>query len=92
MSVQTIDAIYEKGIFRILSPRKVALTDGQAVRLTLEVTDVEVEVEGEGEGEVSPLLQCALHIFDGLDEDDVEEVERIALARQPFFSARAAIE
>lgn len=84
MSVQTIDAIYENGIFRILSPRKVALTDGQAVRLTLEVEDVGVE------DEVSPLLQRALHIFDGLSEEEVAEVERIALARPPFFSARVA--
>lgn len=79
MSVQTIDAIYENGMFRILVPRKIALADGQAVRLTVQVEEEVVE------DEVSPILQRALHVFDGLSEEDVAEVERIALARQLCF-------
>ena len=81
MSLQTVEAIYEDGTFRILSPRKVGLINGQTVRLKVEMED-----------EIAPLLQRALHIFDGLSDEDVAEVERIALARQPFFSERAISE
>jgi len=73
MTVQTIEAVYENGIFRILSPRKIALIEGQTVRLTVEA-----------ESEMPLLLQHALHVYDGLSDQDIAEVEQIALARQRF--------
>jgi len=81
MTAQTLEAIYENGIFRILSPRKIALTEGQTVRLTVEPKST-----------LSPLLQRALHVYDGLSDEDIAEVERIALARAPFFPARDVAE
>lgn len=71
-----IDAVYENGAFRILQPDAVALTEGQRVQIT---------VSSIAESDV---LQLAAEVYAGLSEDDVDEVERIALDRSRFFTGR----
>lgn len=78
MMKQTMDAVFEKGVFRPVVPDDLPLADGQHVRLTVEVGDAEPEP-----------LALALKVYDGLSDADVAEIERIALNRQDFFGDRA---
>jgi predicted DNA-binding antitoxin AbrB/MazE fold protein len=70
------DAIYENGTFRPLQESLAGVADGQRVRITIEdQTDPEC-------------LQVATHVYDGLSELEIDEVERIATCRGNFFGPR----
>jgi len=73
----TIDAIYEDGTFRPIQRDAVSIADGQRVRIT-----IEDECEPEA-------LRLAGSVYDGLSDSDINEIERIALARGNFFGARS---
>jgi predicted DNA-binding antitoxin AbrB/MazE fold protein len=72
---QTCEAIYENGLFRPLAPAPEGLSEGQKVRLVVEAKPVDV-------------IDLAVHVYDGLSEEDIDEIERIALDRSNFFSGR----
>lgn len=74
---ETIEAVYENGVFRPLKPP--ALPTGQHVRLEIEVT------RG---GSSDQILALAAGVLEGLTEDQINEVERIALDRSDFFGDR----
>lgn len=74
MTTQTIDAIFENGVFRILSPERLPLSEGQQVRLRIEASTRAQEI-----------LDAAAAVYEGLSEDEIDEVERIALQRGDFF-------
>lgn len=78
MTIETLDAIFEHGIFRLVHPSTLPLRDGQRVRLVIET-------------EESPdaILALAAHVYDGLSPQDITEVEQIALQRRDFFGAAA---
>jgi predicted DNA-binding antitoxin AbrB/MazE fold protein len=78
MTRQTLDAVFENGVFRVTSPLSVTIPDGQPVRLVVEIHDSPVDV-----------LALATHVFDGLSEEEVASVERIAIDRGSFFRERA---
>lgn len=63
---QAIDAIYENGAFRPIQPDLVSVADGQRVRITV---DDECEPEA---------LRLATAVYDGLSDNDINEIERIA--------------
>lgn len=71
MTLGTCDAVYEKGVFRPVqgSPH---LTEGQRVHLIVEPTE-------------QTILDLAAGVYQGLTGDQVDEIERIALERKPFF-------
>jgi hypothetical protein len=46
-----------------------------------------VEIESEDE-EVNPIMKLAENFYEGLFEEDVEEIERVALDRSNFFGNR----
>ena len=71
----TLEAVYENGIFRPL--KTPTIPDGQQVLL---------EVEPLGEKPVTNPLELATLVYQGLSESDIDEVEKIALERQDFFS------
>ncbi len=75
---QPIDAIYENGAFRPLQPSPFPIADGQRVRIT---------VDDEGDPQALCLATC---VYDGLSDEDIDEVERIALDRSSFFGKRSA--
>ena len=75
MSKQIMEAVYEKGVFRPLIPLEVILEEGQKVKL-------EVEPEYSEES----VLELALQVYKGLEEQDIDEVENIAKNRRNFFS------
>ena len=66
-----IDAIYENGAFRPVQRDLLDIADGQRVRITV---DDEDECEPEA-------LRLAVSVYDGLSENEIEEIERIALDR-----------
>lgn len=72
---QIIDAVYEHGVFRPIHPSESALTEGQEVRLIIET------------GKAQEILHLAAQVVAGLSTLEVEEVERIATSRSPFFSS-----
>ena len=72
------DAIYENGTFRPIRRDEVAIADGQRVRLTI---DDECEPQA---------LRLATGVYDGLSDDEINEIERISLRRGDFFGAGSA--
>jgi predicted DNA-binding antitoxin AbrB/MazE fold protein len=77
---QIIEAIYQNGMFKPLNPISEEITEGEKVKLV-------VETEKENE-EVNPIMKLAENFYEGLSEEDVAEIERIALDRSNFFGDR----
>jgi predicted DNA-binding antitoxin AbrB/MazE fold protein len=71
-----VNAIYEGGAFWPLSDQKIAVPDGQTVKITVQPTP-----------SVSPLdvLSLAAKVYEGMTPEDIADVERIALDRSNFF-------
>jgi len=70
----TYEAIYENGVFRPVAPAAPPLVEGQHVRIV-------VEPDGP-----DAILGLAAQVYDGLSEQEVVDIERIALDRSRFFS------
>ncbi len=75
---QTLDAIYENGIFRPLPAQTIAIADGQRVRISVDE-----------QPEPQP-LQLLARVYGGLSPQEIDEIERIALDRNNFFGAQDA--
>lgn len=75
---QTIEAIYQNGMFKPLQPVSAEIEEGKKVELTVT------------EKRLSPdeMLDLASQVYEGLSEEDIEEIERIALDRSNFFGDR----
>jgi predicted DNA-binding antitoxin AbrB/MazE fold protein len=74
---EIIEAIYENGSFRPLHPEAVAVPSGQVVRLTVEdAPDPEP-------------LRLAARVYAGLSEQDIADIEKIALERKNYFGSRS---
>lgn len=71
---QIVEAIYENGMFRPITPADLPLSEGQQVRLLVDTVTAE------------DILAMAAQVYAGLPEQDVEDVERIALDRSVFFT------
>lgn len=71
---QVLEAIFENGVFRPLKPPELA--EGQRVSLIVEAGEP-----------LSPdqMLELAGKVFEGLNDEQIREIERIALDRQDFF-------
>jgi predicted DNA-binding antitoxin AbrB/MazE fold protein len=74
---EAVDAVYENGVFKPLKPP--SLSDGQLVRLEIE-TALEVDSHD--------LLELAAKVYEGLSDQQIAEIEKIALDRQDFFGDR----
>ncbi|CAN5460557.1 hypothetical protein BH24GEM3_BH24GEM3_19420 [soil metagenome] len=77
MTRKTLDAVYENGVFRLLSPQQVRIAEGQHVRLLVEAIEPTDDV-----------LALAAHVYEGLSEEEIAEVEQIAFDRRALFSER----
>ena len=75
---QTVEAIYESGGFRLIDPANLQLFEGQKVRLIIEPPD---------QSATSP-FDLASQVYEGLSDNQIEEIERIALDRDDFFGER----
>lgn len=70
MAVETIEAVYERGGFRPVSPEKFHFAEGQKVRLVVEKMETPEEI-----------LALATEVYEGLSEAEVDEIERYARRR-----------
>lgn len=75
---QPIDAVYERGAFRPLASEGLRLAEGQRVRLIVDVSLSDDE---------DP-LSLAAKVYEGLSDEEIDEIEKIALDRSHFFSDR----
>ena len=78
-TAQAQEAVFEDGKFRLLEKPTVPLRDGQHVWLTVET-----------EATSNDVLELAGQVYAGLSEEEVDDVERIALDRRSFFGDREA--
>ncbi len=78
MLKQTVDAVFENGVFRPLTKRDIPIVEGQQVRLTVETL--------ESPGEV---LELATQVYDGLTEQQIDEIEQLVLNRSSWFDERS---
>lgn len=74
---QAVDAVYENGVFKPL--KSPSLSDGQLVRL---------EIEPALKTSSDDLLELAAKVYEGLSDQQIAEVEKIALDRRDFFGDR----
>jgi len=75
MIEQTIDAIFENGVFRPLLPINEAIAEGQQVQIVIKAPESPAEI-----------LELARDVYAGLSEEEITAVEQIALNRQHFFT------
>ena len=75
---QTLDAIFKDGTFKPVGNGSLPFSDGQRVRLTVEITP---ETEDD-------LIKLAGQVYQGLSEEEIVEIERLALDRGKFFRDR----
>lgn len=75
---QTVDAIYENGVFRPL--KNPEISDGEKVRLTVETSVLTPE----------EMLELAAQVYQSLSAEQVDEIEKIALERCDFFGEKSA--
>ena len=75
---QTIEAIYQGGIFRPLKPVSPDLKEGQEVLINVESVT----------GGMNRIMQLAENFYEGLSEDVIDEIEEVALDRSSFFGER----
>lgn len=75
---QTIEAVYQNGMFKPLNPVSEKISEGDTVEITIK------------DKTLSPdeMLKLASQVYEGLSEEDVNEIERIALDRSSFFGDR----
>jgi len=71
---ETIDAIYENGVFRPI--KRPNVLDGLKVRL---------EIEKLSESNVEDMLELAAQVYNGLSNEQIDEIEQTAFDRGDFF-------
>ena len=76
---QTMDAVFENGAFKPLGPAKLTLSPGQRVRLI-----VETPIEND-----ENVLKLASQVYEGLSDEEIDEIEHIVLDRSSFFGDKA---
>ena len=72
---QTIEAVYQNGMFRPLSPVSEEISEGKKVEITIDDKKLSPE----------EMLELASQVYEGLSEEDIDEIEKIALDRSNFF-------
>ncbi|MFB2971682.1 antitoxin family protein [Aerosakkonema sp. BLCC-F183] len=73
--IQTLDAIYEQGVFRPLT--KPEIPDGESVKLIIETSSKSNPEE---------MLKLAAQVYEGLSQEEINEIEQIAGDRSNFFT------
>ena len=68
--VQMVEAVYENGVFRPVQPVEADLKEGEKVRLRVLTVSAALKA-----------LEDLTHIYDGLSEEEIREIERAILNR-----------
>lgn len=76
--MQTIEVIYQNGIFKPLNPIPDEIREGEKMEIIVK------------DKKLSPdeMLQLAGKVYEGLSDEDINEIEKIALDRSNFFGDR----
>jgi len=77
MKTEAVEAVYEQGGFRLVTPADVKLSEGQRVRLVVEPIEKPDEI-----------LLLAGRVYDGLTDDQIDSIERHTRRREDFFGER----
>lgn len=77
MTTDTIEAVYEHGGFRPIAPLDIDLAEGQKVRILVERL-----------GQADDVLALAAQVYKGLEEDEIDAIERHVQRRKAFFGER----
>ncbi len=75
---QIVEAVFEDGSFTPVDDGSLPFSEGQRVKLTVEVLS---ETEDN-------LVELAGQVYEGLSEEDIGEIEGLALDRANFFYDR----
>jgi predicted DNA-binding antitoxin AbrB/MazE fold protein len=77
MASQTIKVVYENGVFRPLTLPEPSIKEGEQIDITLDHSL---------DHKLSPrqITELAASVFDGLSEEEIKEIEKIALDRSSF--------
>jgi len=71
---QIYEAVYENGVFRPVRELPATITEGQHVRVVVETDNA------------NDILHLAGLVYSGLSDEQVRELEHIALERRDFFN------
>jgi predicted DNA-binding antitoxin AbrB/MazE fold protein len=74
---QVVEAIYERGVLRPLTP--INLTERQRVNLRINVLDRQAALK---------IIEQLGKVYEGLSDRDIADIEAIALNRSDFFGKR----
>ena len=74
MLSKAVNAVFEKGVFRPLEPLDQTVTEGQEVRLVVEIPESSKSI-----------LELVTQVYAGLSSEDINAIEQIALRRDNFF-------
>jgi predicted DNA-binding antitoxin AbrB/MazE fold protein len=74
---QVVEAIYERGVLRPLTP--INLTERQRVNLRINVLDRQAALK---------IIEQLGKVYEGLSDQDIADIEAIALNRSDFFGKR----
>lgn len=74
---QVIEAIYEQGVLRPLTP--ISLPEKQRVHLKIHVLDRQAALR---------IIEQMGKVYEGLSDQDIAEIETMALDRSDFFGKR----
>lgn len=77
MKTVTIEAVYEHGGFRLVTPSELKLTEGQKVRLMVEPIE-----------KPDDILALASRVYEGLTDDKIDSIEQHLRRREDFFGER----
>lgn len=80
MKSEILEAIYEHGNFRLVSPGALKLVEGQKVRLMVEPIE-----------KPDDMLGLAGRVYEGLTEDQIDSIEQHIQRRGNFFGERAPL-
>lgn len=80
MTTETIEAVYERGGFRLVAPIDLKLAEGQRVRLVVEPME-----------QYEDILELAMRVYEGLTDDEIDSIEEHIRRREDFFGERASL-
>ena len=75
--METVEAIYEDGPFRVVKPPSLLLAEGQRVRLVVEPIL-----------QPKDILALAARVYEGLTDEEIDLIEQHSRRRENFFDER----
>lgn len=71
----SVEAVFERGVFRPVVPIHFSIPEGKRLKIHVETESYSNDV-----------LELASRVYDGLSEQEIDEIEQIALDRTHFFN------